>query len=153
MQLFVKTLEGKTLIFDVDASDTVEHVKSKIQNLENTPVEEQRLICAGVQFQDGNTLADYKLEEHSTVHLSLSLLGGGKKRKKKQYTGPKKQKHVRKKVKLAVLKLYKIDDNGQIQRQRIECNSATCGAGIFMAKHKDRHYCGKCHQTLTEKKG
>uniref|UniRef100_A0A914M2S2 Ribosomal protein S27a domain-containing protein n=1 Tax=Meloidogyne incognita TaxID=6306 RepID=A0A914M2S2_MELIC len=46
-----------------------------------------------------------------------------------------------------------IDDNGQIQRQRIECNSATCGAGIFMAKHKDRHYCGKCHQTLTEKKG
>uniref|UniRef100_A0A915MYA6 Ribosomal protein S27a domain-containing protein n=1 Tax=Meloidogyne javanica TaxID=6303 RepID=A0A915MYA6_MELJA len=39
-----------------------------------------------------------------------------------------------------------IDDNGQIQRQRIECNSATCGAGIFMAKHKDRHYCGKCHQ-------
>jgi len=92
MQLFVKTLDGKTLIFDVDASDTVEHVKLKIQNLENTPVEEQRLvyfleffssfllnffvlkICAGVQLQDGNTLADYKLEEHSTVHLSLRFI-------------------------------------------------------------------------------
>nr|CAD2166051.1 unnamed protein product [Meloidogyne enterolobii] len=74
MQLFVKTLDGKTLIFDFDASDTAEHVKLKIQNLENTPVEEQRLICAGVQLQDGNTLADYKLEEHSTVHLSLRNL-------------------------------------------------------------------------------
>ena len=44
MQLFVKTLDGKTLIFDFDASDTAEHVKLKIQNLENTPVEEQRLV-------------------------------------------------------------------------------------------------------------
>lgn len=93
-----------------------------------------------------------RIEINKFLLYFYSLLGGGKKRKKKTYTGPKKQKHVRKKSKLAVLKLYKIGDNNEIIRQRIECTSPSCGGGIFMAKHKDRHYCGKCHTTLTEKK-
>ena len=50
-------------------------------------------------------------------------------------------------VKLAVLKYYKVDDNGKITRLRRECPSEHCGAGIFMAAHKDRQYCGKCHLT------
>ncbi|KAH0503438.1 Echinoderm microtubule-associated protein-like 6 [Microtus ochrogaster] len=80
----------------------------------------------------------------STLHLVLRLRGGAKKRKKKSYTTPKKNKHKRKKVKLAVLKYYKVDENGKISRLRRECPSDECGAGVFMASHFDRHYCGKC---------
>nr|KAF6308408.1 ribosomal protein S27a [Myotis myotis] len=82
--------------------------------------------------------------QESTLHLVLRLRGGAKKRKKKSYTTPKKNKHKRKKVKLAVLKYYKVDENGKISRLRRECPSDECGAGVFMASHFDRHYCGKC---------
>ena len=83
----------------------------------------------------------------STLHLVLRLRGGGKKRKKKNYTTPKKIKHKHKKVKLAVLKYYRVDDNGKIHRLRRECPAEECGAGIFMAAHFDRQYCGKCGLT------
>ena len=65
----------------------------------------------------------------------LRLRGGGKKRKKKVYTKPKKVKHVHKKVKLAFLKLYKVDDAGKVTRLRKECPAPECGAGVFMANH------------------
>ena len=83
----------------------------------------------------------------STLHLVLRLRGGGKKRKKKNYTTPKKIKHKHKKVKLSVLKYYRVDDNGKIHRLRRECPAEECGAGIFMAAHADRQYCGKCGLT------
>ncbi|MPC26509.1 Ubiquitin-40S ribosomal protein S27a [Portunus trituberculatus] len=83
----------------------------------------------------------------STLHLVLRLRGGAKKRKKKNYTTPKKIKHKHKKVKLAMLKYYKVDDNGKITRQRRECPSDECGAGVFMANMFDRQYCGRCHLT------
>lgn len=60
---------------------------------------------------------------------------------------PKKIKHKRKKVKMAVLKYYKVDANGDLKRLRRECPAPECGAGVFMAWHKDRQYCGKCHLT------
>ena len=78
----------------------------------------------------------------------LDLLGGGKKRKKKTYTKPKKIKSKHKKVKLAVLKYYKVDQStGKVTRLRKECPQQ-CGAGTFMAMHFNRHYCGKCHLTF-----
>ena len=70
-------------------------------------------------------------------------MAGATKRKKKTYTKPNKIKHKKKKVKLAVLKYYKVDDNGKITRLRKECEK--CGAGNFLAQHHDRWYCGKCH--------
>uniref|UniRef100_A0A5F4VUA8 Small ribosomal subunit protein eS31 domain-containing protein n=1 Tax=Callithrix jacchus TaxID=9483 RepID=A0A5F4VUA8_CALJA len=82
---------------------------------------------------------DYRREPPRPAYFSYFL-----KRKKKSYTTPKKNKHKRKKVKLAVLKYYKVDENGKISRLRRECPSDECGAGVFMASHFDRHYCGKC---------
>lgn len=99
-----------------------------------------------------DVIAPQKKRNANAFLKVLRLRGGAKKRKKKVYTKPKKQKHKRKKVKLAVLKYYKVDENGKITRLRRECPAAECGAGIFMASHFDRQYCGKCGLTYVYNK-
>ncbi|CAJ1410304.1 unnamed protein product [Effrenium voratum] len=152
MRLFVRDVSGATSCVEAEATQSVAQLKEQVAGCSGIPCGEQRLLFAGRSLQEVETLADCGLQEESTVFLSLDLSGGGKKRKKKTYTKPKKIKHKRKKVKLSVLKFYKVDSNDKVTRLRRECPSETCGSGVFMAMHFNRYYCGKCHLTYLIKK-
>merc|ERR1711981_1064180 len=135
MQIYINNTSINAV--EVDPSTTVAELKTNLALTGN-------LIANGELLMDDSTLEN--LQEESTIQIVHPVLGGGRKRKKKVYTTPKKIKHKRTKVKLQTLKYYKVTDTGKLERKRKEC--PICGAGVFMANHQDRYYCGKCTNTM-----
>jgi len=155
MQIFVKTLSGATLALQVAASTTVADVKAML----GCEMGVHFVTASQLLAEGSSTLGEYGIEAEATIHVVLPVDGGKKKKKKKKiFKGPKKHAHRHKNVSMRVLKYFKVDGDGQateykVTHLRTECPHPDCGAGVFMAQHKDRQTCGKCSLTyVTQKK-
>jgi len=73
MQLFIKTLTGKTFTIETESTDSVDSVKTKIEDVEGIPIDQIRLVYVGRQLEDGRTLSNYQIKNESTIHLVLKL--------------------------------------------------------------------------------
>ncbi|ORM40227.1 Ubiquitin-40S ribosomal protein S27a-1 [Babesia sp. Xinjiang] len=147
-QVFIKLFNGNTAVLDIDNNETVADVKDRIAKLYALEQCAQSL-WAGLHEAEDDVLVNELITEGTTIELvqHIDVCGGGKKRKKKQHTTPKKIKHKKKKVKLSVLKYYKVEGD-KVVRLLKECPANTCGRGVFMASHHDRTYCGRCGMTV-----
>jgi small subunit ribosomal protein S27Ae len=152
MHILIQTLTGRTCNLNVEAN-SVDSLYSQVELTMGVPKEEQKLIFNGKRLVSGKSLSDYMIEDEANVYLVVGLDGGKGKKKKKDMKKGSKKKHKKRKVKLAILKYYKVEGD-KVVRTRQMCK--VCPPGTFLAEHSDRLYCGRCHTSygkLADKKG
>lgn len=146
MHILVKTLTGKALSFKVEQSDNVSSLKAQIQETTGIPSSEQSLILNNQNLEEESTFECFS-EQELNVYLIVNLEGGAKGKKKKKDVKKNKKPHKKRKVKLAVLKYYKVEGDKVVKLKQM-CK--VCPPGTFVAEHSDRLYCGRCHATYAK---
>jgi small subunit ribosomal protein S27Ae len=142
MHIQIKTLTGRTCSLVMDSTSSIDSLYTQVEQVMGVPREEQKLILNGRRLETGKLLFDYSEEEEANVYLVVDLEGGKGKKKKKDMKKGSKKKHKKRKVKLAILKYYKVEGD-KVVRTRQMCK--VCPPGTFLAEHSDRLYCGRCH--------
>lgn len=143
MRIQVKTLTGLSAFIEVEQNTSIQAIHQLVQDQFSVPVEEQKLLFNGKLLTEG-TVEDYGLMKEAAIHMMVAIEGGKGKKKKKKQKKPKK-KHTKRKVKLAVLNYFKVEDGKVV---RLRQRSPT---GAFMAEHSDRYYCGRSHIAYKKK--
>ena len=144
MHILIETITGQSTTCN---EDSIEGIMNHIQSQMGIPIDEQTLLFNGKKLEMGKSLNEFSLVENSKINLIISLKGGAKGKKKKKETKKTKKKHVHKKVKLAILKYYKIEGDKVI---RLKQMCKVCPPGTFLAEHADRLYCGRCRTAYTK---
>ena len=152
MQLFVKHADGRAALVEASASWTAAELRAA------AGVADGVALCSAAGLLEAEAPLFGQVQEGATVYALAPVDGGKKKKKKKKiHKGPKKPTHRHKNVPMRVLKFYKVEGDGEgteykVSHERIECPHPDCGAGVFMAQHKDRQTCGKCSLTYVMQK-
>ena len=150
MHILIETITGERTICN---EDSIEGIMNHIESTMGIPQDEQTLLFNGKKLELGKNLNDFSLVDNSKINLIISLKGGAKGKKKKKEVKKTKKKHVHKKVKLAILKYYKVEGDKVIRLTQM-CN--VCPPGTFLAEHADRLYCGRCkndYKKVVDNKG
>lgn len=142
MHIFVNCL-GQTKYVNFEKEDSFDQLLTNIQS--QFGIDEELVL-----FSKTSKIENLdEISQGISVDALLDLQGGKGKKKRKNYTTPKKNKHVHKNVKLRALSYYAFNEDGSVKKIKKTCPQKTCaGQGIVMAHHKNRYYCGKCGFTL-----
>jgi len=127
MHIFVKTLTGQACKLSVTQDNSIEDVQNQIFNTMGIPSDEQKLIYNGKVLTNG-ILGENGLVDNSNIYLLVELDGGAKGKKKKKQVKKGKKSHKKRKVKLAILKYFKVEGD-KVVRLRQPCK--LCPAGMF----------------------
>ena len=144
MNIHISTISGKKI--DVSCND-LETLQKGIEEQTGIVVEDQKLIFNNKRLISGMNLEEEGICEDSEIKMLVELEGGAKGKKKKKEVKKKKPPHHKKKVKLQILKYYKVEGN-KVVRQKQMCK--VCPPGTFLADHKDRLFCGRCKVAYTK---